>query len=241
MLACSAWSDLAAPFNEFTVTLESLGVSDVVYVFDLTRLTVVGRNALLLDLEILPTAAQLSAGINQVVASMSRNFSALQTAYSIQLLPDIGEFTYRPLFDSTSTATAAKFVLSRPIPPGVLGQEEGIVLGNQQEAPFVSVLGISLLRLNITVTAEDQVTRKEYSFDFRSATSAGSEQPGSSSSSSSSSTGSNGSLEGSASTGGQAPTPGDGSSLSAASALESSSVVTTFLALFACAALLHSR
>ena len=155
------------------ITLSSSGSSDVVYTLDILRSSVVGKNSLLLDLEILPTSAQVSAGITSVVGSMSKDFSTTLNYYTVQLLPDIAEFTYQPLFDSASTATASTYILSRPAPSGVDVAVLNIPLGNQQDAPFVSMLGVTLLRVNITVVAEDQVTTSVYTFDISTTKSAG--------------------------------------------------------------------
>jgi hypothetical protein len=115
------------------ITLSSSGSADVVYTLDILRLSVVGKNSLLLDLQFLPTDAQVSAGITTVVQSLSKDFSALSTYYTVQLLPDVAEFTYRPLFDSASSALAATYIFSRPAPPGVNIAVKNIPLSAQTQ------------------------------------------------------------------------------------------------------------
>lgn len=154
---CMCVLDTSASFTELSLILVESGESNVTYVIDVIRSTIVSSNANLIGLTFEPTSNQPST--TQVVASQSpTTFSSQVYRYRVYIAKSLTEFSFKPVIDSTATIIATY----RRVAP-TAGTPVSVVVSNNALSPAISI-GSEQLQLDLEVTAQDGTTDKTYVF-----------------------------------------------------------------------------
>lgn len=148
-------------FHLLTLTVVRPPLEDAVYIVNVVRQSVVGRNANLLAARFNPTKEQIAAGftLEQMVRQMEpEKFSSQAYFYRVQLYANVSEFQFTGWVDTTATLSV------QLLKPGA-SPVTAVLTHPSERSPILTVEHGETVQVFANVTAEDGENKKNYAFE----------------------------------------------------------------------------